>query len=1108
MEMKSRNLTLTTLTLILLAVPTAFLPEARAYDEKISVWLTLNLREYGTDLPVSNVSLSVKLSTVWGDVEEGPHISDELGEIKVHLGEFARKSLLKRPLLTELTISKNYTLIKVNNVFLEDSSFSAQYTPNQTRYSNMQVRVDQEISETDLFVKIDCWVLKGKLIAISDGDPVTGEESVISVKLAAKANFRNGTYEAFYLVPLNYKITISHASKDSVYPSLRITADENTSFINWMYHAAESYKDEEMSSLREKINQLTSAGLLLDREIEEYEALKNLVKRALALYHEREYGAALNGMNLFISRKTSLEKWIWNLKSLAIIGTVCVALFAYGLSSIFSSLLFEEPSKNKERLVSKTLFFTSLMILFSLTNPSSKIACMMIVEKAVNAYVPAADIPVTLLGTFVISALTYFLITLFSAKKSPITDLALQLGVRSLKRRPFRTILTLITIVTIVSSSILLINVSVSRETRIKGSWPSTKASSLIIRSNPSSLIKLSIRDVEWIREQEWCDEISYMEEILSLEYSGVNRISRITLLSTENGHKRTIDAIFVDPEFMNEHYNFSKYVRGFWKDFSEGEKVILIPTNYDAAVGDYVTLSVDEILITTNRILVSLGTRRLDVLRVIGKFDPTQLSDFRKMDGSSLFEDAANTVLMPIGAIDDPSIAISEITVMVAPGFNPVDVAGEVAYSLGLPVIANRGGFSFLVEWSIEISAIGFMPYLVPLAIAGLMMYVTMASIYEERRRELFTLATLGLDPRNAFLTFIIEALLFGLLGTFIGFFGSYLLVLTMSLLSPLLGVAPPTSNISWSVFTVFVALFTGIVMTFLGAYIPSIKAQGLSLLGRVKMRELVGELIAEGENVTFPLPIRESLRNSELLYRYSRETLRKIDLVDPHSIKGEIYGDGSFNISFVAAGSGKSVFIPCNLKGEREEDVLALSVVFPRSYIDYEQMRRILRDLEAGMIGFSAWRDMQLKMKIVREAPKKRKTMDEILEEIKSIITQMKDFSRKLKILESHKERLTEEIYNEFKQKYLKMLGEKFKALRSMTIGLEPYRNQIEGEIKKINLEIERVTIAYNLGEISEEEYIKICSPLQSKLTILKSKLKELEEIFEFLKKPMEMI
>ncbi|MEM3479516.1 MAG: hypothetical protein QXV74_05690, partial [Candidatus Bathyarchaeia archaeon] len=80
-----------------------------------------------------------------------------------------------------------------------------------------------------------------------------------------------------------------------------------------------------------------------------------------------------------------------------------------------------------------------------------------------------------------------------------------------------------------------------------------------------------------------------------------------------------------------------------------------------------------------------------------------------------------------------------------------------------------------------------------------------------------------------------------------------------------------------------------------------------------------------------------------------------------------------------------------------------------------------------------------------------------------------------------------------------------EKFKALRSTSVGLEPYLSQIQEEIRRTNLEIERVTIAYNLGEISEEDYIKMCSPLQNNLAALKNRLSEVEEILEFLRKPL---
>ncbi len=1100
------------LTLFSLMLLTAFSYENKGYDGKVKVWLMLHLREYGTDIPITNVSVSAVISSVWGDLQGGPRLTDEYGRVSVFLGEFINKSSLSPPRLTQLTITDNYTLIKVNDIFLEEIKFTAAYASNQIKYANLQIRINQESLGENVLFKVNCWALKSKLVNISDSDPVTGERSIISVKPAVKissGDAEKNIYESRYLAPLNYEIQIAPVDPAKYpYPSLRILIDENTSFINWMHYAAKFYKEKETASINNEIRWFSSTGLLLTRETEEYGALENLLKRSLDFYWRKEYNAALNGMSLFRSRAADLKRWLSNLKIFAIVSAASVGLLAYGMASIFSNLIFEEPAESKKRLITKIILFASLVLVFSFTNPASKIACAIIIERAINAPVPTIDVFTILIGTFMISALIYLLMTLASLRRGSIADLAVQLGIRSFKRRPFRTILTLVTIIIVVSSSILFINISVARETRIRRSWPGTDVSCIILKTEPY-LAGLSKHDVEWIEKQEWCKNVSYTEIIKRSDFSGANMISRVSLIQIAGESPQIVDVVLVDPDFMDEYYNFSRYVRGFWKEFSAGEKVILLPTSFDVAIGDYVTLKVDETLITELS-ATHLGTRILDSFRVVGKFDQSQLIDFERLDGTPLFEHAFTTVLLPIDSIKDPSVAISEITVIMAHNFDPADIAREVAYSFGVPVVANKNGLAALITWSLEISIAGFIPYLIPLFIAGLMMYVTMASIYEERKRELFTLATLGLDPKNTFLTFITETLLFGLMGTFIGFFGSYILVTLVSHLASLFGGAFPASYANWSVFTVFVALFTGVIMVFLGGYIPSVRAQGLSLMGRVKTRELIGELITEGDKVIFTLPIRETVQNSELLYNYVKETLGNIprSLIDHHSIKGEIRGDGSFDVSFIAMGSGQRVFIPCELKGMRDRDILTLTIEVSASYRDYEQIRRILRDLEAHMIGFSTWRDMQLKMKIVRETPKKQKTVDEILDEIRSIIEQIKDFSKKLRILESQKGKLTEEIYNEFRQKYLGMLDEKFKTLRSVTIGLEPYSEQIQEEIKKINVEIERVTVAYNLGEISEEEYIKICSPLQNRLTMLKSKLKELEEIFEFLKKPMGII
>jgi len=1086
-------------------------------DEKNNLWLILHLRNYKTDLPVSNTSITLTISTSQKEMRFGPVFTNETGTVQLFFGD-ALNLFYAKSLTLKLKISNNYTLIKLNETFLEDLQYIAEYSQNHTRYiitGMTQLRDIFKISpsllktlDNQTFIEMNLWVLKGKLIKISDSDPITGMKDILSVKPAVKAaidNEKSTDYERHYFFPLEYNVTIIHKPKSKtewICPPLKVTVKENTTLINWMYHAAKAYVDFEMLKIDDEINFFNSSGFSLDREIEEYGAIKSLLNRVLDLYQKREYSSAFGGSRIAKNKMDSLKIWLLNLKNYMIVTSIGIYIFVYGFASLIPALIFEEPAQNKVRLFGKVLIFSILILIFSLTHPALKMTYAIIISKLIGSPTFYVDLPITLSGCFILGSSTYFLITLLSIKKTPVTDLALQIGVRNLKRRTFRSILTLITITIIVFSSIIFVNISMSRSTKVKSFWRGTEKQGVLIEPE-IELAPLSEYDINWIRKQDWCKDLEYRKEIRHTEPHGSSQILRNGVLQLG---ERTImvDIVGVNLTFMEKYYNLSKYVRGSWQDFSEGKAVAIIPTAYEITTNDYVTLAVREDLVTPQGPPIPLGVRTLGVFRVVGKFDPLALSKLTNIDNSPLFKDTLNLVLVPVKSVIDPSVVVSEVTIITDEG-DPVDVARELAYMLGVTTIANKDSLAMRIEWSLELSISGLMSFLVPLTITGLMVYNTMASVYEERKREFATLATLGLDPKNAFKVFIIEAFLLGLIGTLFGFIGSYIFVMILNLWAMEVS-ALSLSSANWSVSAILVALFTGIVMTFLGSYIPAVRTQGLSLMGRVKKRRFIGELVTEGDATTFTLPIRQTVQNSEILYAYIRETLGKIKAsrVDPHTIKGEIFGDGSFTISFVILGSGRSVSIPFEIKGIREGETLIPVVHFPTRYKVYGEIRDILRDLEEYMIGFSAWKDLQLKMKIVREAPKKRKTLEEILDEIRNIIAQIKDCDKKLRMLETQKDKISEEVYDEFRQKYLDRINDLSKGLRSMVIGLESHYRQLLEEIRKIEIEVERITTAYNLGEISEEEYVKTCGPLRGRLANLKRRVKEIEEIYEFLKIP----
>ncbi|MCP8322376.1 MAG: hypothetical protein H3Z52_15780, partial [archaeon] len=604
---------------------------------------------------------------------------------------------LKPSKILKLNLSNNYTLIKVQDSFIEDTEYSAEYVPNLTRYTGLQINLDQKDLGNQIIIEGNLWVLEGKLIRISDREPLAGERTILSVKPGVKAAIENNIseYESYYFFPFNYEVTIypkKYPSNYKIYPKmyqpLTVKMDKSTTLINWMYHVAKAYRDVETSFLDEEMEWLSSSGYPLDREIEEYQAIKSLLARVLDLYQKEEYGPALGGASISAKRIDSLKLWLSNPKTLAIMASVGICLFTYGLASMLSIFIFEEPSESKIRLVSKVLIFSLFMLMFSLTNPSLKITYAIIINSK------SIDLPISLLGCFIIGSITYFFIELILIKKTPITDLALQMGVRSLKRRLSRTMLTLLTITIIVSSAMVFVNISGSRATRVKDSWKGTNIPGVLIKPDIGFVV-LSEYDVNWTRMQDWCKDLDFTEKIRDVEYLGDAQIVRYGFLLFGEQTLR-VSIIGIDPIFAEKYYNLSKYLRGPWRDFSDGKAVAFLPTTLIGTLhvptNEYVTLTVEEYLVDG---IMLLDKRKLGEFRVIGNFEPLVLSNLTKIDKSPLFEDPSILVLVPVKTVRDPSIVISEATIIVNEGFDPVNVAEELAYMLGVPTIANKDGLA-----------------------------------------------------------------------------------------------------------------------------------------------------------------------------------------------------------------------------------------------------------------------------------------------------------------------------------------------------------------------------------------------------------------------------
>jgi len=370
--------------------------DGSSQPDEVPLWLVLRFRDYNTDMPVANISVSATVrlerSEGGGWVEEWRTIesvrTNETGSIQVFLGNTGGAISFEEKSLRQLALSDNYTLIKVQSVLVEDVSWStrfyeAEYISNFTMHEGLQIDLDYADLGDRRLVEGSIWVLKGRLVSVSDSHPFTGQKVNLFTAPAIETGIEgNGSeYETLFFSPLHYEVTMFHevrswaeyearvaeaseparrSGDNLVWPfaPLTVRVDEDTALVNWMSHAAEEYAGRQMSQVKREMDWMSSSGYALDRENEAYEAIESLLGRVLRLYRNEEFGGAVGGAKITYAKLVDLMKWFANLKLLAVATTVGISLFAYGIASLLSSFVLEE-SPRKIRVASKLLVFSA-----------------------------------------------------------------------------------------------------------------------------------------------------------------------------------------------------------------------------------------------------------------------------------------------------------------------------------------------------------------------------------------------------------------------------------------------------------------------------------------------------------------------------------------------------------------------------------------------------------------------------------------------------------------------------------------------------------------------------------------------------------------------------
>lgn len=185
--------------------------------ETIPVYLTIQVRDYNTGIAVANLSVTVGVYTNLGWKEISNRTS-EIGVLQTTLGSIEKNTVLRTILLQYVDLSENYTLIKVQNTFLERLqmssffSFRSRYSANQTYYNVPNIPLSNRVLTDRQYVEGVIWILRGKLVRVLDCDPVTRTHQNLIVTPAILTNIPSNVseFERLYFFPLDYEVTMYH----------------------------------------------------------------------------------------------------------------------------------------------------------------------------------------------------------------------------------------------------------------------------------------------------------------------------------------------------------------------------------------------------------------------------------------------------------------------------------------------------------------------------------------------------------------------------------------------------------------------------------------------------------------------------------------------------------------------------------------------------------------------------------------------------------------------------------------------------------------------------------------------------------------------------------
>ena len=1060
------------------------------------VLVEVTIRDYFSEKPLSNVSLFLSIHT---NVGEGTVriYTNTTGQGSAIWGTTRLKRLSAH--LTRLTLryTSPLVVIKICDTVMEDVEAITKFyvLANESTYENMRVELRVEQRNESFVIKCNIWTLPGKLVNVSSIDPSTGKK--IELLITPGLLVMERSYEDTYLLPLNYSVRIRGIIREEgskIPVDVRVLITNDTSFIPWSSYAAKVLVERRIGEIQSLAIWFRKLGYSITEEIgvpQSLEALMYLANQSLVLFEVGEYEAAISAMSrLWENIRITLDS-IAGYERVVIFSGLLMLGIMLGFSVTITTI-FARENRFKE-LIAFVLF---MLILFSLVmfQPSIKVAMAMSLKLfGINIGAVAPEkIPLLIMFLGMVAFSLYLVVSsLLLGRGRGVTGLVLQYIRARFKRRA----LALFTLALTISSMITVTRISVS---------PMLYESHTKLENNifgiymVADLTKrhegLTLADLKWLEHQ-----LLVVDEAV---------ITESMLYGYEIGIKAPIwvpvKLIGIDPDFMERYFHISKCLTKGRLILSNSFEVIL-PETYSNlfALGSNISFALLEM---SSMGWVDVGPLVPIPFRIVGFYDPFMLANLTGPNGKPFFSDVLTkpVIIVPVDVLRI-GMVISRIIVITEGPEGLAALAKQLAVLMPVEVTAMLYDEAITYRYVSAIAVGGLKELIVLLIIGSMFTFSIMLNTLEDRRRDYKIIGILGASPRRMSTIMVTEALILGFLASFIGWvIGPIVTEITKRgteffsssfLRSPSFETLPISS--------IYVALTLGLFMTLIASLAPAMKAQVHSLMGRVKRKSItLKDLRIEGGYAKYTLPIRVSIFEANLLYRFIKE-----EIINPKDILNEeVFLDGTFSITFTTLPAPqKDLTIRCKLKTVRRDDTLLLELHVPQDFAQYMFLGKVIYRIETKLLKYPEWKSRQMRFVILRrEAPAPIVTIDELLESASSILKEIDDIRDKIKRLEEMKPRISIRLYSEYSEKYRRALSSLNRRLMSLRTRLEPFYKQLSEEISKLRSELERLEIAHELNEISRREYEEKARDLKRKLEEYEAKKRVAEKVFKYLEAP----